>query len=51
MIKDENKRVITTIPKEIYKKLVKEAEYEDRTISKMVAKIIKEHYKIKDDDY
>ncbi|NFE93726.1 ribbon-helix-helix domain-containing protein [Clostridium botulinum] len=48
MIKKENRRITSIIPKKVYEKLEKEAEYEDRSISKMVAKIIKDYYKIKD---
>lgn len=50
MIKKDNKRVLSVLPKKVYDKLVKEAEYEERSISKMIAKIIKDHYRIKDDD-
>ncbi|MBN1042346.1 UNVERIFIED_ORG: hypothetical protein B2H98_05130 [Clostridium botulinum] len=50
MIKNENTRITSVIPKKVYEKLAKEAEYEDRSISKMVAKILKDHYKIKSDD-
>jgi hypothetical protein len=50
MIKDENTRITITLPKKIHKKLQKEADYEDRSVSNLVLKIIKEHYKIKDDD-
>jgi hypothetical protein len=50
MIKEDTKRVVSYVSKDIYKELLKEAKYEDRTISKMVEKILKDHYKIKDDD-
>lgn len=48
MIKKENTMVTSVIPKKIYEMLAKEAEYEDRSISNMICKIIKDHYKIKD---
>lgn len=50
MIKDDTKRIVSYVSKDVHDKLKKEAKYEDRTISKMIAKIIKEHYKIKDED-
>lgn len=50
MIKKENTRITSVIPKEVYKELVAEAEYEDRSISNMVAKILKERYNIKTEE-
>lgn len=50
MIKKENTRVQITIPKKVHKMLQDEAEYEDRSVSNLVLKIIKKHYKIKDKD-
>jgi len=50
MIKDENTRITVTIPKKIHEKLEREADYEDRSVSNLVLKIIKEYYKIKDED-
>lgn len=50
MIKDDNTRITAVISKEVYKKLVKEAKYEDRSISNMVAKILRERYNIKVDE-
>lgn len=50
MISKKNTKVTTIIPKKVYEKLVEEAAYEDRTVSNMIAKILKDHYKIKDDD-
>lgn len=50
MIKNENTRITFTLPKKIYKRLEKEADYEDRSVSNLVLKIIKEHYKIKDEE-
>ncbi|MCD3234279.1 hypothetical protein IRP63_16100 [Clostridium phage CWou-2020a] len=44
MIKDKNKKFSVILPKEFYEMLVEEAEYEDRSISKMAAQIIKKHY-------
>jgi hypothetical protein len=50
MIKDNTKRIVSYVSKDVYDKLNKEAKYEDRTISKMVEKILKDHYGIKDED-
>jgi heat shock protein HspQ len=50
MIKDDTKRVVSYVSKDIYNKLKKESKYEDRTISKMIEKILKDHYKIKDEE-
>ena len=47
MIKDKNKKFSVILPKEIYEMLVEEAEYEDRSVSKMAAQIIKKHYENK----
>ncbi|KYH35813.1 hypothetical protein CLTEP_02060 [Clostridium tepidiprofundi DSM 19306] len=50
MIKEENTRITVTITKEIHKRLIEEAEYEDRSVSNLVLKIIKEHYKIREEE-
>ena len=50
LIKKYNTRISVVIPKEIHKKLLEEAAYEDRSISNLVLKIIKEHYRIRTDD-
>lgn len=50
VIKKENIRIASIIPRKVYKKLMEEAEYEDRSISNMVCKILKERYKIRDSD-
>ncbi|MBN7576041.1 hypothetical protein C1H57_12370 [Clostridium sp. 2-1] len=50
MISKKNTKVTTIIPKKVYEKLIEEAAYEDRTVSNMIAKILKDHYKIKDND-
>lgn len=50
VIKKENTRINVVIPKKIHKMLMKEADYEDRSVSNLVLKIIKEHYKIKEDE-
>ncbi|WP_373899254.1 ribbon-helix-helix domain-containing protein [Haloimpatiens sp. FM7315] len=50
MIKKENTRINVTISKKIHEMLVKEAEYEDRSVSNLVLQIIKKHYNIKNDD-
>lgn len=50
MIKKENTRITVTVPKNIHKMLIEESEYECRSVSNLVLKIIKEHYNIKNDD-
>lgn len=50
MIKEENTRISVTVPKELHEKLLEEAEYEDRSVSNLVLKIIKDYYKIKTED-
>lgn len=50
MIKKENKRINVTVPKTIYDKLSEDADYEDRSVSNLVLKIIKKHYKIKNEE-
>lgn len=50
MVNGENTRISVTTPKAIYKLLQKEADYDDRSISNLVLKIIKEHYGIKNED-
>lgn len=47
MINDENTRITFTLPKKTLEKLQDEAEYEGRSVSNLVLKIINEHYKIK----
>ncbi|MCD3202842.1 ribbon-helix-helix domain-containing protein [Clostridium botulinum] len=44
MIKNDNKKFSVILPKKIYELLIKEAEYEDRSVSNMAAQIIKKHY-------
>lgn len=50
MISKKNTKVTAIIPKKVHEKLKEEAVYEDRTVSNIIAKILKDHYKIKDDD-
>lgn len=50
MISNKNTKVTTIIPKEVYKKLAEEAAYEDRSVSNMIAKILKDHYNMKDEE-
>lgn len=50
MIKDENIRVSAIISKEVQKKLLEQAGYEDRSLSNLIFKILKEYYKIKDEE-
>ena len=41
----DNKRIQVTIPKKIFNQLKFDVEYEGKSISNLVAKIIKDHYK------
>lgn len=50
MIKNENKRFSVTVPKELYEKLSKDAEYEDRSVSNLAARILKQYYNMKLED-
>jgi hypothetical protein len=50
MIKDDNKRISVTITKAVHEKLKKDAEYEDRSVGNMAAKIINDYYKVKTDE-
>ena len=50
LIKEENIRITITIPKKVHKKLERDAEYEDRSVSNVVARILKKYYKIKIDE-
>lgn len=43
-VSSENKRIIITISQEIYEKLQKLANEENRSVSNMVATIIKKHF-------
>ena len=44
-VSKDNKRIQVTIPKKIFNQLKFDAEYEGRSISNLVAKIIKDYYK------
>lgn len=50
MIKNENTRISAIVSKDVRKKLIEQASYEDRTVSNLVFKILKEYYKIKDEE-
>lgn len=50
MIKEENTMISVIIPKVLKEKLIKEAEYEDRSLSNLVAKILREHCEIKNEE-
>lgn len=50
MIKNENTRISVTLPRELHEKLLNEAEYEGRSVSNLVLKIIKSYYKFNSDD-
>lgn len=47
MIKEDNKRITITIPKELYDIIKADAKYEDRTMSNHIARMLKKHYKIR----
>ena len=38
------------ISKKVHKRLLKEAGLQDRSVSNLVHRILKKHYKLKDDD-
>lgn len=50
MIKKENIRINVTLPRELYKKLKEDAEYEARSVGNMAAVIIKNYYEKKSSD-
>ncbi len=50
MIKDDKKRISVTVPKELHKKLLEDAEYDGRSISNYVLKILKEYYNIQSEE-
>jgi predicted CopG family antitoxin len=50
LIKDDNKRICVTLSKEVYKRLLKQANYEDRSLSNMASQIIKKYYGLNTDD-
>lgn len=50
VIKNENTRITVTVPKNLYKMLKEDAEYEDRSISNLALKILKDYYKLKNED-
>lgn len=49
MIRDENTRVTIIMPKKLYKLIKNDAEYEDRSMSNLIVKILKHHYKFESD--
>ena len=46
MINDDNIRITITIPKAIHKLLKSDASYEDRSVSNLVARILKVYYNL-----
>jgi len=50
MIKSDKVKVTAVISKAIMRKLKKQANYEDRSVSNMVNKILREYYGIKNED-
>jgi hypothetical protein len=47
LIKKDNVRITVTIPQKIHNELKNDADYEDRSVSKMAAIIIKAYYRNK----
>lgn len=50
LVSEDNVRISVTVPKELHNLLLKDADYEDRSVSNLVLKIIKEHYRLKTDE-
>lgn len=50
MIKDDNIRITITLPKKLHKLIQGDAEYEDRSMSNVIVRILKKHYKFKIED-
>lgn len=50
MISDDKVRISVVVSKVIMRKLKKQANYEDRSVSNMVNKIIREYYGIKNEE-
>lgn len=50
MISEDNRRICSIVSKEVFKKLEKQADFEDRSISNLVFKILKEYYGIKTEE-
>lgn len=46
MIKDDNIRITITIPKTLHRLLKKDANYEDRSVSNLTARILKKYYNL-----
>jgi metal-responsive CopG/Arc/MetJ family transcriptional regulator len=47
VVSSENKRIIVTLPQELYEKLQKLSDSENRSVSNMAATIIKKHFESK----
>lgn len=50
MINDDNIRITITIPKKLHRLLKKQANFEDRSVSNLVARILKQYYNLKVDE-
>ena len=50
MIKSENTRITITIPKSLHKLLKRDANYEDRSVGNMAARILKKYYNLNDEN-
>lgn len=50
LIKEDNIRLTITMPKKLYDIIQEDAEYEDRSMSNIIIRILKKHYKFKIED-
>lgn len=50
MIKEENIKITFITSKDVYKLLSKQADFEDRSVSGMVRKIVNDYYNVKDNE-
>lgn len=47
LIKDDKIRLTISLPEPVYKAVQQDAEYEDRSMSNVIVRILKKYYKIK----
>lgn len=50
LIKEDNVRIPVTMPRKLYDTIKADSEYEDRSMSNIILRILKKHYKFKMDD-
>jgi hypothetical protein len=50
LIKDDNVRITITIPKTLHRLLKKDANFEDRTVSNLSARILKKYYNLDNEE-